>query len=482
MASERFHTAPAWTLGLGPVLTNFDVTAVVVALPALSRELALDRAGGLWVVDAYSLAFTGTLLAAGAIVDRRGRRGTLLIGNAVFLIASIGCGLAWSGAALWSARALQGVGAAFVTSAAIAALMQVHPAGPQRTRALATVGLMSGAAMALGPTLGGVIAGSVGWRWIFLANVVPCVLIALAVPRTVPDTGERIATPMDAIGLALVSAALLVWVITALHSEGSVPRTVVGAAAGAVLAATFVRRQATARHRLIDPRLFARRPIVLTAALLVTVSVGYWSVLVFLPSFLRAAVGLGETTTGIAMLAATLPMLLLPGLGRHLFDALGARRAFAIALGLVAIGDGCLALAAYGSGGLLPAPGVAGFALAGMVLAGSGAACSHPQLSGAIVGHVPLDRAGMASSVTVLFRQGGFAIGVAVLGAVTSATAGAVPDAMTGAAAGAGSAASFALAAAAAVVGIAASLRLPTDRASVDRGAPGDRRRAGRVG
>src|SRR5262245_4886782 len=103
-------------LGLGIFLVPFDVTVVVVALPGIAKNLDFSVDGAAWVIDAYSLAFTGALLASGALADRFGRRRSLLAGNAVFLLASIACGLAINGQMLLAARAVQGVGAAFLVT------------------------------------------------------------------------------------------------------------------------------------------------------------------------------------------------------------------------------------------------------------------------------------------------------------------------------------------------------------------------------
>ena len=111
---------PALLLGMAGFLTNFDVTAVVIALPAVARELGLDIAGYAWVMDAYSLAFTACLLFAGALADRYGRRRAMLVGNGIFALASLACGMAWDGPTLLAARALQGIGAAFIVTGGFA--------------------------------------------------------------------------------------------------------------------------------------------------------------------------------------------------------------------------------------------------------------------------------------------------------------------------------------------------------------------------
>src|SRR5215207_8294137 len=107
-------------LGLGTFLTLFDVTAVVVAMPGIAKDLGFAVAGAAWVIDAYSLAFASALLASGALADRFGRRRSMLTGNAVFLVASIACGLSTDGPMLLASRIVQGVGAAFMVTGAIA--------------------------------------------------------------------------------------------------------------------------------------------------------------------------------------------------------------------------------------------------------------------------------------------------------------------------------------------------------------------------
>ena len=160
-----------FALGLGAFLTLFDVTAVVVAMPGIAKDLGFDVAGAAWVIDAYSLAFTGALLASGALADRFGRRRSMLIGNAVFLVASIACGLATDGPMLLASRVVQGVGAAFMVTGATALIAGAFPNLGQRARAFGMIGVIAGVAMALGPTLGGLLASWFGWRWIFYANI-----------------------------------------------------------------------------------------------------------------------------------------------------------------------------------------------------------------------------------------------------------------------------------------------------------------------
>ena len=146
--------------------------------------------------------------------------------------------------------------------------------------------------------------------------------------------------------------------------------------------------------------------------LLTAIQFGYWAVLVYLPLFLSAAIHISMEGAGAALLAATLPMLLVPLIGGRLAMHWGWRRLFTIAFGLVVIGDVCLVIAALSDG-----PGIRlAAAVAGMAIMGVGAALANPQLSGVVLAFVPSSEAGMASAVTFIVRQAGFAISIAALG------------------------------------------------------------------
>ena len=208
-------------LGTSSFLTLFDVTAVVIAMPAVARDLHFGVAGFAWIIDAYSLAFTGALLASGALADRFGRRRSLLVGNAIFLLASIACGLAAGGPTLFAARVLQGVGAAFMTTGALSLLAMLFRNPGQLARAFSVTGVISGVAMALGPTLGSFLASWFGWRWIFFANIPFCVALAAAVPWLVAETKDPEGRPLDPVGVILLTISLGLAIDALLRHDGS---------------------------------------------------------------------------------------------------------------------------------------------------------------------------------------------------------------------------------------------------------------------
>lgn len=443
---KSFRRAPALVLALASFLTQLDVTAVIVAMPSIGGDLGFGVAGYAWVMDAYSLAFTGTLLAAGALADRHGRRRALLLGNVAFAVASLTCALAWDGPSLWASRAVQGAASAFVVTGSIALIAGAYPDPEARARAFGLAGIVSGMAMAIGPTLGGAVAQWFGWRWIFLANLPACALAAWMVPRLIAETRDEAGRPLDLLGIGLLTLALGL-AVEALLQQAHRPLALLAlelAASGFVFA-LFIAQQRRRARPVLDPALLKQPAMIAAAILLVTVSVAYWAVLVYLPLFLGAGFGFAAETVGIAMLAATLPMLVLPPVAGALVPRWGWRRLFATGLIVVAAGD--LVLAATFIAGALVSP--LWIALLGMSCIATGAALVQSQLSGAVVALAPPAQAGMASALTIVMRQGGFALGIAALGAALGT------DVAVG-----GFSLVFWLAAIAAVVGAGAALLL----------------------
>jgi MFS family permease len=401
-------------LGTSSFLTQFDVTAVVIAMPAIARDLGFGVAGFAWIIDAYSLAFTGALLAAGALADRFGRRRSMLGGNAVFLLASIGCGIAMNGLTFFAARVLQGAGAAFLVTGALALVAGAFPGAGQRSRAFGVMGVISGVAMALGPTLGSFLASWFGWRWIFLANIPFCVALALAVPRLVAETRDPEGRPLDPVGVALLTMSLGLAIDALLRHDGSLvtrAACLAGSAAGAIL---FGWHQRRSLRPLLDPGVFATPAMAGVGALLTAIQFGYWAMLVYLPLFLNTGLRMSMEFAGVALLAATLPMLLVPPIGGRLATQHGWKLLFTIAFGIIAVGDASLVIST-----IAEAPSTRFAAtVVGMLTIGIGAALANPQLSGVAIALAPPAQAAMASAAMMIVRQGGFAISIAVLGAV----------------------------------------------------------------
>src|SRR5947207_3744616 len=204
-------------------MTILDVSIVNVALPSIGRDLSFSQANLQWVITAYAIAFGGFLLLGGRAADLLGRRRVFIAGVALFTIASLVCGLAQSEAMLIASRAVQGLGGAIISPAALSIVMTSFEEGPERNEALGVWGALGGSGAAVGVLLGGILTDYLSWRWIFFVNVPVGALVFLLTPRIVPesrrDTEKR---HYDALGAVLVSAglALLVYAISEAPNVG----------------------------------------------------------------------------------------------------------------------------------------------------------------------------------------------------------------------------------------------------------------------
>src|SRR5271154_6483833 len=203
-------------------MTVLDVSIVNVALPSIGRSLHFSRDGLQWVITAYAITFGGFLLLAGRAADILGRRRVFLVGVVVFTIASFFCGLAWSEGVLIASRAVQGLGAAIITPAALSIVTTTFEEGPERNKALGIWGALGGGGAAVGVLAGGILTKYLGWEWIFFVNVPVGVIAFLLPPRFVRESRSEHESSPDVAGAVTVTAglALLVYAISKAPDHG----------------------------------------------------------------------------------------------------------------------------------------------------------------------------------------------------------------------------------------------------------------------
>src|SRR6478752_4270699 len=175
-------------LAIAQFMVVLDVTIVNVALPAIQADLGFSAEGLQWVVNGYTLTFGGLLLLGGRMSDILGRRRVFLIGLGLFAAASLAGGFATSGEMLVAVRAIQGIGAALLSPAALALLTVTFAAGRERNVALGVWGALAGIGGTLGVVAGGVLVDSLGWQWIFFVNVPVAALALLTTPLVVGES------------------------------------------------------------------------------------------------------------------------------------------------------------------------------------------------------------------------------------------------------------------------------------------------------
>ncbi|HEX7907489.1 MAG TPA: MFS transporter [Paraburkholderia sp.] len=399
-------------------LIVLDTNVVAVSLPSIARSFHASFAEVEWVVSAYMVAFASCLLPAGALADRVGRKRMLLLGLAVFFLASLGCGAAPSAAVLNITRAVKGVGAAMLLTAALAVIANTFHEGPARVRAWAVWGTCMGLATTVAPLVGGVITQWLGWRWIFLLNLPVCAVLAWCASRAIGESRNPQPGPLDAAGSLLfgVALALGIWALIEVPADGlaSWP-TAARLAACVLLFGAFVQVQRGRVHAMVDLALF-RQPRFVAAVLAMF---GYAAcaqvMMTFLPLYLQNAFGLSAVAAGVGMLPFALSMVVGPNIGAALGKRISSMAVLSIGLLLIALGNGLTALTASGNRYVLVA--------LGMIVTGLGAGILNGDTQKAIMACVPPERTGMASGISTTTRFTAIVTSVGVLGAVLAARA-----------------------------------------------------------
>src|SRR5881227_3515104 len=204
----------------GFLLIVVDMTIVNVALPSIQRDLQFTQAGLAWVVNAYLIAFGGLLLLAGRLGDLFGRRRTFLIGLAIFIGASVLCGLSFNQPMLIAARFVQGVGGAVSSAVILAMIVTLFPEPDEQAKAFGVFSFVASAGAAVGLLAGGLITQAVSWHWIFFVNVPIGVITAIAAVRLLDsDRGIGLGQGADVLGAIMVTAALMLGVYTIVQTS-----------------------------------------------------------------------------------------------------------------------------------------------------------------------------------------------------------------------------------------------------------------------
>jgi len=408
-----------WTLlavCVGTFMLLLDVTIVIVALPDIQRALNAGFSDVQWVIDAYALALASLLLTSGVLADRYGRRRLFSIGLVVFTAGSLLCGLAQSPLMLIVSRAGQGVGGAIMFATSLALLGDSFR-GRDRGVAFGLWGAITGAAVSLGPILGGVITTGISWRGIFLVNV-PIGIAALAVTRWRVDE-SRAPHPgrLDLVGFVLLTAGLIGLVyglIRAGETTWGDTGAVAALAVGGALLVCFVLAELAVPDPMFDLSLFRKPTFVGGLCAAFAMNGSLFAVFLYLVLYLQNVLGYSALATGARLLVSSGSLLVASAVAGRLSQRISPR--WLIGPGLLAVGAGLLmmtGLDAYSSWTHL---------IAGFVVSGIGAGFVNPPLASTAIGVVEPARAGMASGINSTFRQVGLATSIAALGSIFSSS------------------------------------------------------------
>ncbi|MGH2910324.1 MAG: MFS transporter [Solirubrobacteraceae bacterium] len=401
------------SLLLAAFVINLDTTIVNVALPSLVRQLRASDSQLQWVVDAFNLLFAGSVLAAGSLSDRFGRKGMLLTGLTVFGLASLAGGLMDSPGQLIAARAVMGVGAAMVFPSTLSLITNVFTERGERARAIGLWGAITGAAIALGPIVGGWLLELSDWRSIFFAMVPIAAAAGALIARWVPTSRDRHAPRTDRAGFALSTATIGLLVYTIIeapnHGWGSA-RTLASFALSAALAVSFVAWERRAEQPMLDVTLFAN-PRFTAASASVGISFFALSGFIFLVTqYSQFIKGWGPLSTGVRLLPVASFVAISSIVGTKLALRLGTK---------LVVAGGLLLMAGFYMWVTTADASTSYLTIAAqMVVLGTGMGLTSAPATEAIMGVVPQAKAGLGSAVNDATRLLGGTLGVAVIGSV----------------------------------------------------------------
>lgn len=404
-----------WTLAAvcgSTFMLLVDITIVQVALPTMQRDLHAGFSDLEWVISAYALTLSALLLTQGSLADRFGRKRIFMAGVAVFTLSSLVCALSPSAAVLIAARAVQGIGGAGMFATGLALIGQDFT-GRERGTAIAIWGATVGAAVAIGPLVGGALTSGLGWPWIFYVNLpVGVVTLAIASLRMV-NVGDPRARRLDVGGLVTFSGSLFLLVLglTRGADDGWTNGKILACFAGAaVLMAGFVVVELAQSRPMFELSLFRNPSFVGVSIGTFGLGAGMFAMFPYLTLYLQNILGMSPLQGGLRMLPMTVLTFFVPLALRRVVERTGPGITLGTGLLLSAGGLGLMHLVSFTSAwtALLP----------GMVVGGIGIGIANPAIARTALGVVEPTRTGMASGISNTFRLGGVATGIAALGAI----------------------------------------------------------------
>ena len=327
---------------LAQFMVVLDATVVNIALPSIQRGLSFSDADLQWVINAYTLVFGGFLLLGGRAADLLGRKRLFVAGVALFSLASLLNGLAQSSEMLIAGRALQGLGGALVSPAALSILMTSFPGTEERTKALGVWSAIVAGGAAAGLLLGGVLTDLLSWEWIFFVNVPVGIAAVAAALRFVPESRDESAhRAFDLAGATTVTSGLVVLVYGIVKAQefgwGST-RTIGTLAIAALLLVAFVAIERRSPAPLVRLNMFRTRTLTAANVAMMLVASGMFSMFFFASLYVQEVLGYSPLKAGLAFLPVTFGMIIGAGVAQGAIRRFGPRGVGVVGVSLAALG------------------------------------------------------------------------------------------------------------------------------------------------
>jgi EmrB/QacA subfamily drug resistance transporter len=415
------HSTNPWVVLVLICLAQFmvvlDATIVNVALPSIQKDLGLSEANLQWIINAYTLVFGGFLLLGGRAGDLLGRKRLFLIGLVIFTSASLLNGLSHSSGELIGFRALQGLGAALISPAALSIISTTFAEGKERAQALGVWAAIAIGGSAFGLVLGGWLTQSFSWRWIFFVNVPVGIATFILSLRIVPESRDELAAKHYDIGGAVtVTGGLmaLVYAIVKAETDGWGSLTTVGFfVLAVVLLTSFILVELRSPHPLVRLSIFRTRSLSTANLTMFLVASGMFAMFYFNTQYVQRVLGYHPLMAGVSFLPFTGGIMISAGLASNLAPRIGVRPVAAAGMLLTVVG--MLLFARMPVGGSYAAD-----VLPGMILSSLGMGAVFMPLT--LVATTGLENAdqGLASGLFNTSQQVGGALGLAVLSTIAA--------------------------------------------------------------
>ncbi len=402
-------------LSLGYFMVLLDMTVVSVALPAIRSELGGGLSGLQWVVNAYTIVFAGLLLSMGSLADKLGAKRVYAGGLALFLGASVLAAFVSSLGMLIGLRAILGIGGAALMPASLSLLVHAYPEKAERARALGIWAAVTGAAMAAGPVIGGLLVDSFGWRSIFLLNVPLAVMSLILTFLLVKETDRRAQRSFDIGGqiTAIVAIAALSFGLMEGSSYGWFSPTILMTFGVALLSAIlFLIFEAKDESPLLPLSLFKHATVSAGMIAGLAINIGLSGILFIVPVFFQQVRGLSAHITGLLLLPMMIPLAFNPILTGRIVGRIGARIPMTVGFSLSALGTLLQVWTEVNTNYAIT--------MIGLLFIGFGVSFTIPSLMAAVISSVPKEQTGAVSGALNASRQLGATLGVAILGSILS--------------------------------------------------------------
>jgi EmrB/QacA subfamily drug resistance transporter len=399
-------------------MTILDIAIVNVALPSIQVDLGFSQENLQWVISAYALVFGGFLLLGGRSADLLGRRRVFMVGTVIFTVGSLLCGLAWSETALIAARALQGLGAATITPAALSILVATFKEGRERNIALGAWGAVGGVGAAAGVLLGGILTDVLSWEWIFFVNVPVGVAALVLTPVLLSESLDRHGQGFDIPGAILVTSGLSLLVLGITQGYGwgwESGRTIGVFAAAAVLLVAFVIWERRVKDPLVPFSIFRLQTLAAANVVGFILGTALFAMFLMLTLYMQQVLNYSALETGIGYLAVAGTAIIWANVAAAAVTRVGVKPALVFGMGLMTVG--LLYFTQVSVGGSYWTDLFPGFLIIGL-----GMPFAFVSITIAAVAGTKREEAGLASGLINTSQQIGGAVGIAILSTIAVST------------------------------------------------------------